>query len=171
MKFTYRFDCHAFCLTLCWKSASLKANCTKSRQKKLCSYLHCWITCALLTTLIFHFGSYCYNQCTVIVAPLEGWYGKSHWPFCTFWHKKMTRHNRPNVLVRRQCLMCTMFSSGHHSGVQKWMTGWGTCWKAGRKTEAESMKSHPSIYAPGFLFISSCKGGRRGWICFLWGLQ
>lgn len=38
MKFTYRFDCHAFCLTFCWKSASLKANCTKSRQKKLCSY-------------------------------------------------------------------------------------------------------------------------------------
>lgn len=34
MKFTYRFDCHAFCLTFCWKSASLKANCTKSRQKK-----------------------------------------------------------------------------------------------------------------------------------------
>lgn len=35
MKFTYRFDCHAFCLTFCWKSASLKANCTKSRQKKV----------------------------------------------------------------------------------------------------------------------------------------
>lgn len=71
-----------------WKPTVQKAD-----KKKLCSYLHCWITCALLTTLIFHFGSYCYNQCSVIVAPLEGWYGKSHWPFCTFWHKKMTRRS------------------------------------------------------------------------------
>lgn len=101
-----------------WKPTVQKAD-----KKKLCSYLHCWITCALLTTLIFHFGSYCYNQCTVIVAPLEGWYGKSQWPFCTFWHKKMTRHHRPNVLVRRQCLMCTMFSSGHHTG-QCCRSGW-----------------------------------------------
>lgn len=102
-----------------WKPTVQKAD-----KNKLCSYLHCWITCALLTTLIFHFGPYCYSQCTVIMAPLEGWYGKSQWLFCTFWRKKMTRHHRPNVLVRRQCLMCTMFSSGHHTGWQCCRSRW-----------------------------------------------
>lgn len=48
--------------------------------------------------------------------------------------------------------------------VKAWVRG-GTCWKAGGKTEAEKMKSHPSIYVPGFFFISK-EGGRVDLVFF-----
>lgn len=45
---------------------------------------------------------------------------------------------------------------------QPWEGVWvrKPCWQAGGGAEAQQMKSHPSIYAAGFLFISSCHGGK-----------
>lgn len=92
---------------------------------------------------------------------------------CVRWHQKKRKKKEITLRLFGRVFLVPCAAPNHSSLAlqdgRRSSRGRGrvrkTCWKAGGRTEAGQMKSHPSIYVPGFLFISSCKGGRRGRVC------